>query len=114
MTPRAREHRFRRLKELGCIACWMDGLPGIGADIHHLNLGGKAGQKRRGDRETIPLCPWHHRGVRLDEMTKIKMTIQYGPSLALESRLFRNVYGADDDVLAKVNDLIRQADELAA
>ena len=113
MTPKAREHRFRRLKEMGCIASFIDGMPGVPPEIHHLNLGGKAGQKRRGDEATIPLSRWHHRGIPAQGMTAAQMTELYGPSLAHNSRAFRARYGSDDELLAKVNDLIRMMDELA-
>jgi hypothetical protein len=114
VTPKAREHRFRRLKEMGCIASWLDGRPNVPAEIHHLNLGGRAGNKRRGDEFTIPLSAWHHRGEPLPGRTATQMTLIYGPSLARESRAFRQRYGTDDQLLSKVNDLIRQVDEIAA
>lgn len=115
MNPKAREHRFRRLKEMGCIACFLSGAPNRPAEIHHLNLDGKAGQKRRGDEYTIPLCRWHHQGDELiGNATPIGMAILLGPSLKLESRKFRAKYGRDDALLAKVDDLIRQMDELAS
>jgi len=114
VNPRAREHRFRRLKEMGCIASWIDGRPNVPAEIHHLNLGGKAEQARRGDEFTIPLSTWHHRGEPLPGYTAIQMYEQFGPSLARHSREFRAHYGDDDSLLTKVNDLIRQMDEIAA
>lgn len=114
MNPRAREHRFRRLKEMGCIACWKDGCPNILPEIHHLNLGGKAGQKRRGDKYTIPLCVWHHQGHRMHASQDASWHyIQFGPSLKHHSREFRETYGSDEELLAKVDDLIRQMDEIA-
>lgn len=114
MNPRAREHRFRRLKEIGCIASWLDGRMNVPAEIHHLNLGGKAGQARRGDDATIPLSPWHHRGEPLPGYTATQMRTQFGPSLARHSKAFRAKYGSDDELLDKTNDLIRQMDDLAA
>lgn len=115
MTPRAREHRFRRLKEMGCLPCWMQGRMNVFAEIHHQNLGGKAGQKRRGDEFTVPLCPWHHRGETAgDHITKSDMRRHYGPSLACESKAFRERFGSDDALLAKTNELIAKLDEQAA
>jgi hypothetical protein len=104
MKPREREHRFRRLKEMGCICCWMHGDMNVHPEIHHLNLGGHAGQKRRGDECTIPLCRWHHQG-QPPEM--------HGPSLKRSPRVFRETYGTDDELLAKVDDLIRMIDDLS-
>jgi Recombination enhancement, RecA-dependent nuclease len=113
VNPKAREHRFRRLKEMGCIACWMEGNMNSQPEIHHLNLGGHAGQKRRGDEYTIPLCPWHHQGRRIGNATTLGMAQLLGPSMAITPRLFRVKYGRDDELLAKVNNLLRQMDELA-
>jgi hypothetical protein len=112
VNPKAREKRFARLKFMGCIACWMDGVM-AGAEIHHLNLGGKAGQKRRGDEYTIPLCPWHHQGRVECGHTATSMREVRGPSLARQSREFRAKYGTDDEILAHVDDLIRQLDGYA-
>ena len=113
MNARAREHRFRRLKEMGCIASWLDGRMNVPAEIHHLNLGGKAGQARRGDDCTIPLSAWHHRGEPLPGYTATRMHEVYGPSLARHSREFRARYGSDEELLAKVNDIMRMIDDLA-
>lgn len=112
MNERDREHRFRRLKEMGCVCCWMVGGINVYPEIHHLNLDGKAGQKKRGDEFTIPLCLWHHQGVPFAHHTKQRMEELYGPSLK-QSRAFRQKFGTDDELLAKVNDLIRQMDDLA-
>lgn len=93
-----RDERFRRLQELGCIACRK--MRKFSApDIHHLNLGGHAGQKRRGDAFTIPLCPAHHRGVFWREE-------DHGPSLAIHPGRFRREFGSDDELLAEVNALL--------
>ena len=113
MNPKAREHRFRRLREMGCIACWMRGDLGVPPEIHHLNFDGKAGQKRRGDEFTIPLCRWHHQGDRGLYQTAGAARADIGPSLKLHSRAFRETYGSDDSLLAKVNGIIFQLDELA-
>jgi hypothetical protein len=114
MTPRARERRFSRLKEMGCLAHWMDGVPNVAAEIHHQNLGGKAGQKRIGDHATVPLCCWHHRSEPFEGFTKSQMVIAHGPSLAGQSKAFRKRYGSDEKQLAKTNDLIEQLDGIAA
>jgi len=113
MTPKARERRFSRLKFMGCIACWTEGTM-ANAEIHHLNLGGHAGQKRRGDEFTIPLCRWHHQGHVEAGHTATSMREVRGPSLARHSKKFREKYGKDDALLAKVNDLLRQMDEADA
>jgi hypothetical protein len=75
---------------LGCIACNMQGRYAE-PDIHHLvSLG------PRNHQRTIPLCPAHHRGVFHDEAV-------HGPSLANGSKPFREYFGTDEFLLAKVN-----------
>jgi len=107
MTPTEREARFAKLHALGCICCAMN--EDIGrervcdyAEIHHLNGGGHHGQKRRGDEYTIPLGPWHHRGIG----NAADLTKRGGPSWAKGSKPFREVYGTDAELLALVNELI--------
>lgn len=103
--------RHFQCMRVGCIACIKNAALGFQAtglhvELHHLNEAGRAGNKRRGDKFTIPLCTWHHRGVThgycMDGITK-----RYGPSLVWSKR-FRAVYGLDDELLADVNDLIAQ------
>jgi hypothetical protein len=114
VTPKAREHRFRRLKEMGCLCCLMqDKHFHCGPiEIHHLNGGGQAGQKRRGDEFTIPLGKWHHQGQRLEGYLRVEMERIYGPSLK-SSRAFRERFGTDDGLLAYANERIANADALA-
>ncbi len=102
---KAQVERFEAMQEIGCIACRKMGNRG-GAEIHHLNLGGKAGQKRRGHDFTIPLCAWHHRGVPMPGLSVAWTTLNRGPSLSTQSRLFRAAFGTDDELLAEVNKLI--------
>ena len=92
--------RYLDLHDMGCIACRQLG-KWSAPDIHHLNLGGHAGQKRRGNDYTIPLCPAHHRGVGWDEQA-------HGPSLALHPSRFRQTFGTDDELLEKVNELLKR------
>jgi hypothetical protein len=116
VSPKAREHRYRRLKEMGCIACRLEGerLAQCGpTEIHHLNEGGKAGQKRRGDEFTIALGKWHHQGVSVGNATNAGMARLFGPSLAKQSREFRKRYGSDDELLAKTDQRIAEMDAVA-
>jgi hypothetical protein len=101
VNPRERERRFSRLKAMSCLACWLDRMarPCGPTEIHHLNEGGKAGQKRRGDEFTIPLGPWHHRGQPPGTLKARDMALMFGPSLARQSRAFRERYGSDDELL---------------
>lgn len=90
-----------------CIVCflWSQKQPNR-TEEHHLNLDGKAGQKRRGDEFSIPLCQWHHRSEAPDGYSKSRAILAYGPSLATHSRLFRALYGKDDVLLARTNSLL--------
>lgn len=108
MNPRARELRFRRLKEIGCLACWMIGIPDVYPEIHHQNLDEHAGQKRLGDECTVPLCGWHHQGHGPASLYET-----LGPSLKRHPVEFREKFGSDEEQLAKTNDLIRIRNEMA-
>lgn len=101
MNARARERRFSAIKEIGCIACLRFGIWRV-PEVHHLNLGGLAGHKRRGDEFTIGLCRWHHRGI------PSYTALLTGPSLARESKAFRAQFGTDDELLVEQNKLIAQ------
>ena len=90
--------RFADIVQIGCLACLRFGLHSD-PDVHHLNLGGRAGQERLGDDFTIGLCPWHHRGI-------LPPMLPVGPSLAKESRKFREFFGSDAELLMEQNRLI--------
>lgn len=98
--------RTQRIKAMRCEACVIDGRYDVcgASEEHHLNFDGKAGQKRRGNDETIVLGSWHHRAVPKRGWTARKMTDVYGPSLAMQSKAFRERYGTDDELLKRVND----------
>ena len=88
--------RFVAIKDIGCIACLRNGVT-VACEIHHLTIGGKHGQKRRGHDFSIGLCSFCHRGVGEDTGY---------PSYALQPRKFREVFGDDDALLAEQNRLI--------
>lgn len=94
------------VKQLPCICCEMEKLPGQcgPTEEHHLNLGGKAGQKRRGEKFSIPLGRWHHRGEPPGKLTVSQAAAVYGPSLAKASKKFRDRYGTDDELLQLTNE----------
>ena len=101
-------NRSERIRSLPCIACnvWIV-LQQQPTEEHHLNLGGKAGQKRRGKEYSIPLCIWHHRGEPPMYMTAMKARLTFGPSLARNSKEFRGMFGTDDELLASTNKKLR-------
>lgn len=106
-TPtKAEAERFDRIKEVGCIAAHTLGLGWVYAEIHHLTVGGKHGQKRRGHEFTIGLNPWSHRGVPFGGLSAAECYEMYGPSYALEARKFRALFGNDDRLLDYQNRLL--------
>ena len=111
----ANERRFQDIYDIGCIACRKRWIFGSQCQIHHLNLNGKAGQKRRGDRYTIGLCPWHHMAlvVVCEGETVSKLESIFGPSLALKSKAFRAEFASDDELLAYQDELIENRRRLA-
>lgn len=92
--------RFERLHSVGCICCRLDQILRWPVEIHHLLSGGR----RRGHQFTIPLCKWHHRGDSI--LPKEQAANAWGASLANGSKPFHERYGSDDELLAKVNELI--------
>ena len=96
---KAQQARFEKMKQLGCVACWLRGYwsraQRMNGEVHHLLWG----NRRRGHDFTITLDAWHHRGEPDEGKTKTWMTEHYGPSLALESKRFHQVFGSDDFLL---------------
>jgi hypothetical protein len=98
-----RERRFRLLREMGCICCQIELLGYSAPDMHHLV---DKGYRRLsgGDQATIPLCPWHHRGIAPDGFSQSTAVLAYGPSLALHKRRFVAHYGTERELLARVDE----------
>jgi hypothetical protein len=98
----SRERRYYFLQRIGCIACLMDGQPGEPADMHHIV---DKGYRRLsgGDKATIPLCPWHHRGLPPSGFSEASARESFGPSLALHKRGFVARYGTERELLARVD-----------
>lgn len=94
MTSRRDLSRFDKLQRIGCIACRILGVYSL-ADVHHVLTGGR----RTGHQDTIPLCPWHHRGV-------LPPHEDLGPSLANGSKPFHARFGRQEELLKQVNELI--------
>lgn len=76
-------------REIGCIACRMDGANGVPADAHHIISGGL----RMGHRYTIPLCRTHHNQVK--------------------SKAFHMRYGEELSMLRETNELIERYKSVA-
>ena len=59
MTRSERDY-LQVVAQLGCIACRINGLAGVPAEVHHQRQGTGMG-RRASHFDTMPLCPGHHR-----------------------------------------------------
>lgn len=100
---KAESDRIRQFQRIGCIACRKDGRENVPYDVHHLTDGGR----RLGHWYTIPLCPWHHRGViTFPDGVKLQDIHRDVPSLAISRRDFEAKYGAQQELHAEVNEML--------
>lgn len=72
----------------------------------------KSGNVRRGHDDGYASCLWHHRGVAPDLVSKEIQRAKYGPSLMDGSRLFRECYGSDDELIQKQREVLGRPNEL--
>jgi hypothetical protein len=108
----ADQARFEILRRIGCTACYINRMTGLASaqlahrnlEIHHLLSGGR----RIGHEATVCLCHYHHQGKRLPfvEYGYREQALVFGPSLEREPRRFREVYGADQELLNFQNKLL--------
>lgn len=100
-----REQRFTRFQDIGCLCCAMEGYLDVPVDVHHLvDRGDRA--KSGGDAATLPICPWHHRGVPPSGFTEDTARGYAGPSLALQKKRWKERYGTEREVLELTNMLL--------
>lgn len=102
----AEKRRWVEARVRGCVACYLNETEGgrirasygRNLEIHHLLSAGK----RRGHRQTVCLCHFHHQGKRLiyAELGYMDHAVVFGPSFGHQPRLFRTVYRDDDALLA--------------
>lgn len=92
----AQQHRMDAIADIGCIVCDALGHGLVPCQLHHILVGGKHGQKRRGHDFTIGLCLWHHVGEPMAGLSHSACGDRYGPSYAREPRRFRQEIGTDD------------------
>ena len=108
----AQQARMDAMTEIGCIVAKSLGISlgddPIPAEVHHLTVGGRHGQKRRGHDFTIGLNPWSHRGEPFCGWSAAKCEEMFGPSYAKQPRRFRQEIGNDDYLLDLQNTLIEQ------
>ena len=101
-ATREEKRRFEAIVEAGCCACRQahpDWLRPV--EIHHLLDGGV----RRGHSYSVGLCSHHHRGVPPNGFTQKSAESFFGPSLAVNGKAFRAMYG-DDESLLKFQELL--------
>lgn len=108
----AQQARMDAITDIGCIVAKglgisFDDIP-VPAEVHHLTVGGKHGQKRRGHDFTIGLNPWSHRGEPFGGMSAARCEELFGPSYARQPRRFRQEIGNDDYLLDLQNTLIEK------
>ena len=102
---KSEQARFDNMKDLGCIACILDGRLepfgfGYAPDIHHMLSGGH----RIGHMATVPLCQWHHTGVgNCVTWSNTEFYGFIGPSWHQHRRAFRERYGSDAELIETVN-----------
>jgi hypothetical protein len=101
LTPADRE-RFGQIKSMRCIACQVMRHFGCcgPTEAHHL----LSGNKRIGHHATVPLGAYHHRAEPLPGFTVREMEASFGPSLKLSSKLFRERFGDDQELLRLTNE----------
>ena len=100
-TPTKEEEKLHRaIRDLGCICCWMVGIGPVPCAIHHLTVGGKHGQERRGHEFVLGLCDWHHQGYLPQDCSSVKEAEEwYGYSYARTPAKFRQSFGNDDELM---------------
>lgn len=104
MASKADLTRYDHLRRIGCLACLKDGRRSD-IDVHHIVDKGYRSLSG-GNRATLPLCPWHHRGQPPSSLRPSEAHVVYGPSLALQKREFIKRYGSERQLLAEVDALI--------
>ena len=97
------------LRDIGCIACHMMGYPTPAEKHHQLSTGNHGTGKRKGEKFTVGLCPYHHRGkAAVGSQVALQWRELVGPSYADDARLFRATFGSDAEMLAYQDRLIAE------
>jgi hypothetical protein len=109
MTP-AESARVVAAKQLACCPClvWarMGRMPLADVATQSGYDHKKSGNIRRGHRFGFASCDWHHLGLVADGWNHAHMRSHFGPSLMDGSRLFRDVYGTDNELIALQDELL--------
>lgn len=91
MTSKRDLARYRKLVDYGCVCCKLLGIYSV-PEMHHIVDRGYR-KHSGGNAATIPLCPYHHRGVGPG----------FGVHLAAGSKMFTHEWGTQRELLAKVD-----------
>lgn len=78
------------ITDLGCIACLVQGTPGTPGEVHHIRAGVGRGQ-RSDHKESICLCPPHHRGTDHPRT----------PSIHMARRAFIEKFGTEQELMER-------------
>jgi len=95
--------RFKKLYEIGCIACRKRGVRSE-AQIHHL----LKGHYRAGHSWTIPLCVFHHTGEGWPGYTMSTLIPVYGEPGPPGRYKFKQEHGLELDLLDEVNEILEK------
>jgi hypothetical protein len=106
---KAETKRFDEIQQRGCVPCYLEArlqerkwVPEP-CDIHHTD-----GQDHS---LTYGNCPWHHRGIRKNELDMLEMQRIFGPSLARNPARYRARYGDENAILAIQNRMLLKSVE---
>lgn len=109
----AQGRRIQAIKQyIGCVLCIMEGAfrgesrLGEWCDYHHCD--DESGQNH--DRG-YGNCPWHHTGRPKNWLSQAAMKEQYGPSLKLHPKEYRERYGTEQEILDYQNKLYKAYEE---
>ncbi len=104
---RADNYRFHEIQDRGCVPCFLEAritgrewVPQP-CDMHHVI--------QDDHQMTYGNCPWHHRGVAHSWSNSWEMKLNFGPSMAIEPKKYRERYGSEAELLALQNKMLLQS-----
>ena len=95
VATKAEKEHMRKVAELGCYACEVNGIEN-NAEIHHIRKHTGIGL-RPSHYLTIPLCYRHHRTGK--------------DSIHLGKKLFKKLYGTEQEILKIIKDRLDESKE---
>ena len=100
------EMRYAAMSEIRCVVGADRGVDCPAPERHHLLTTGFHGNgKRRGDRYTVAICGYHHRGEHASG-SGLAEAFHWGTNLADNAKAFRAEW-PDDRLLAETNKQLR-------